>query len=184
MARALVARGTPFRGVIFAGLIEDGATAARCSSTTRASATPRPRSRCRASAAISRSSCSRSARAACAEYVRRRADPLQPARVRRRRALRRGLSRVAEDRRADRRGSIACPTACTPSTARPSVTATGGFVTGGGRVIHMVAGGATVEEARERAYAGAERVTSRASSIVRTSRRVRWRSFDHSRWRS
>jgi phosphoribosylamine--glycine ligase len=36
--------------------------------------------------------------------------------------------------------------------------ATGGFVTGGGRVIHIVAGGATVEEARERAYAGAERV--------------------------
>jgi phosphoribosylamine--glycine ligase len=31
-------------------------------------------------------------------------------------------------------------------------------VTGGGRVIHIVAGGATVEEARERAYAGAERV--------------------------
>lgn len=36
--------------------------------------------------------------------------------------------------------------------------ATGGFVTGGGRVIHIVAGGATVDEARERAYAGAERV--------------------------
>ena len=36
--------------------------------------------------------------------------------------------------------------------------ATGGFVTGGGRVIHIVAGGATVEEARERAYVGAERV--------------------------
>jgi len=35
---------------------------------------------------------------------------------------------------------------------------TGGFVTAGGRVIHIVAGGATVEEARERAYAGAERV--------------------------
>src|SRR5258705_7677732 len=35
---------------------------------------------------------------------------------------------------------------------------TGGFVTGGGRVIHIVAGGATVDEARERAYAGAERV--------------------------
>jgi phosphoribosylamine--glycine ligase len=36
--------------------------------------------------------------------------------------------------------------------------ADGGFVTAGGRVIHVVAGGATVEEARERAYAGAERV--------------------------
>jgi phosphoribosylamine--glycine ligase len=34
----------------------------------------------------------------------------------------------------------------------------GGFVTGGGRVVHIVAGGATVEEARERAYVGAERV--------------------------
>ncbi len=36
--------------------------------------------------------------------------------------------------------------------------ADGGFVTAGGRVIHIVAGGATVEEARERAYQGAERV--------------------------
>jgi phosphoribosylamine--glycine ligase len=36
--------------------------------------------------------------------------------------------------------------------------ADGGFVTAGGRVIHVVAGGSTVEEARERAYAGAERV--------------------------
>ena len=35
---------------------------------------------------------------------------------------------------------------------------TGGFVTAGGRVIHIVAAGATVDEARERAYAGAERV--------------------------
>ena len=35
---------------------------------------------------------------------------------------------------------------------------TGGFVTGGGRVIHIVAGGATIDEARQRAYAGAERV--------------------------
>ena len=34
----------------------------------------------------------------------------------------------------------------------------GGFVTAGGRVIHIVAGGATVDEARERAYQGAERV--------------------------
>lgn len=36
--------------------------------------------------------------------------------------------------------------------------ANGGFVTAGGRVIHIVAGGATVDEARERAYQGAERV--------------------------
>jgi phosphoribosylamine--glycine ligase len=36
--------------------------------------------------------------------------------------------------------------------------ADGGFLTAGGRVIHIVAGGATVDEARERAYAGAERV--------------------------
>ena len=35
----------------------------------------------------------------------------------------------------------------------------GGFATAGGRVIHVVAGGATVAEARERAYVGAERVT-------------------------
>jgi phosphoribosylamine--glycine ligase len=35
----------------------------------------------------------------------------------------------------------------------------GGFATAGGRVIHVVAGGATVAEARERAYMGAERVT-------------------------
>ncbi len=35
----------------------------------------------------------------------------------------------------------------------------GGFATAGGRVIHVVAGGATVAEARERAYQGAERVT-------------------------
>jgi phosphoribosylamine---glycine ligase len=34
----------------------------------------------------------------------------------------------------------------------------GGFVTAGGRVVHIVAGGATVDEARERAYIGAERV--------------------------
>ena len=34
----------------------------------------------------------------------------------------------------------------------------GGFVTAGGRVVHIVAGGATVDEARERAYEGAERV--------------------------
>ncbi len=35
----------------------------------------------------------------------------------------------------------------------------GGFATAGGRVVHVVAGGATVAEARERAYQGAERVT-------------------------
>jgi phosphoribosylamine---glycine ligase len=35
----------------------------------------------------------------------------------------------------------------------------GGFGTGGGRVLHIVASGATVAEARERAYEGAERVT-------------------------
>ncbi len=34
----------------------------------------------------------------------------------------------------------------------------GGFVTAGGRAVHIVAGGATVAEARERAYQGAERV--------------------------
>jgi phosphoribosylamine--glycine ligase len=34
----------------------------------------------------------------------------------------------------------------------------GGFVSAGGRVIHIVAGGATVAEARDRAYQGAERV--------------------------
>ncbi|TMC36715.1 MAG: hypothetical protein E6J24_01845 [Chloroflexi bacterium] len=34
----------------------------------------------------------------------------------------------------------------------------GGFVVGGGRVMHIVAGGATVDEARERAYIGAEAV--------------------------
>ena len=36
--------------------------------------------------------------------------------------------------------------------------ADGGFLTAGGRVLHIVAGGATVDEARERAYIGAERV--------------------------
>ena len=35
----------------------------------------------------------------------------------------------------------------------------GGFVTAGGRVVHIVAGGATVAEARERAYQGVERVS-------------------------
>jgi phosphoribosylamine-glycine ligase len=34
----------------------------------------------------------------------------------------------------------------------------GGFVTAGGRVIHIVASGATAAEARERAYLGVERV--------------------------
>ena len=38
-------------------------------------------------------------------------------------------------------------------------TPSGGFVTAGGRVLHIVAGGATIAEARERAYVGAERVT-------------------------
>ena len=37
-------------------------------------------------------------------------------------------------------------------------TPDGGFVVSGGRVLHIVAGGATVDEARERAYAGAEAV--------------------------
>jgi len=35
----------------------------------------------------------------------------------------------------------------------------GGFATAGGRVVHIVAGGATVAEARERAYEGAQRVS-------------------------
>jgi phosphoribosylamine--glycine ligase len=35
----------------------------------------------------------------------------------------------------------------------------GGVLVGGGRVIHMVASGDTIAEARDRAYAGAERVT-------------------------
>ncbi len=35
----------------------------------------------------------------------------------------------------------------------------GGFATAGGRVLHIVAGGASVAEARDRAYEGAERVT-------------------------
>ena len=37
-------------------------------------------------------------------------------------------------------------------------TAGGGFAAAGGRVVHIVAGGATVDEARERAYRGAETV--------------------------
>ena len=37
--------------------------------------------------------------------------------------------------------------------------ADGGFAVGGGRVMHIVASGATVAEARARAYEGAERVT-------------------------
>jgi len=37
--------------------------------------------------------------------------------------------------------------------------ATGDIVVGGGRVMHMVASGDSIAEARERAYAGAERVT-------------------------
>jgi phosphoribosylamine---glycine ligase len=37
--------------------------------------------------------------------------------------------------------------------------ADGGFAVGGGRVLHIVASGATVEEARGHAYEGAERVT-------------------------
>jgi phosphoribosylamine--glycine ligase len=35
----------------------------------------------------------------------------------------------------------------------------GGFVTTGGRVMHIVAGGASVAEARDLAYQGAERIT-------------------------
>jgi phosphoribosylamine--glycine ligase len=38
-------------------------------------------------------------------------------------------------------------------------TPTGGFITMGGRVMHIVASGANVAEARDRAYQGAERVT-------------------------
>lgn len=38
-------------------------------------------------------------------------------------------------------------------------TPSGGFITMGGRVMHIVAGGANVAEARDRAYQGAERVT-------------------------
>jgi phosphoribosylamine--glycine ligase len=38
-------------------------------------------------------------------------------------------------------------------------TADGGFAVAGGRVLHIVASGATVAEAREHAYEGAERVT-------------------------
>ena len=37
-------------------------------------------------------------------------------------------------------------------------TAGGGFAAAGGRVVHIVAGGATIDEARERAYRGAETV--------------------------
>ncbi len=38
-------------------------------------------------------------------------------------------------------------------------TPAGGFITTGGRVMHIVAGGSSVAEARDRAYQGAERVT-------------------------
>ena len=38
-------------------------------------------------------------------------------------------------------------------------TPSGGFVTTGGRVMHIVASGSSVAEARDRAYQGAERVT-------------------------
>jgi len=38
-------------------------------------------------------------------------------------------------------------------------TPTGGFITTGGRVMHIVAGGSNIAEARDRAYQGAERVT-------------------------
>jgi phosphoribosylamine--glycine ligase len=38
-------------------------------------------------------------------------------------------------------------------------TPSGGFITTGGRVMHVVAGGSNVAEARDRAYQGAERVT-------------------------
>jgi phosphoribosylamine--glycine ligase len=40
-----------------------------------------------------------------------------------------------------------------------AATPAGGFITTGGRVIHIVAGGSSVAEARDRAYVGAERVT-------------------------
>jgi phosphoribosylamine--glycine ligase len=40
-----------------------------------------------------------------------------------------------------------------------AATPSGGFITTGGRVMHIVAGGSNVAEARDRAYLGAERVT-------------------------
>ena len=42
--------------------------------------------------------------------------------------------------------------------AGTKVAPSGAFLVGGGRVVHIVAGGATVDEARERAYIGAEAV--------------------------
>jgi phosphoribosylamine---glycine ligase len=156
VARALVARGTPFRGVIFAGVMKtrDGFRVleynARFGDPEAEVTLPRvggdfarlmlALGEGRLAEYVRESPLRTSQRAfvdvvLCSEgypFAPRNGVPIS------------GLDRLPEGVYAFHGATKAAPG--------------GGFVTAGGRVVHIVAGGATVDEARERAYIGAEAV--------------------------
>lgn len=156
IARALVARGTPFRGVIFAGVMKTDhgfkvlEYNARFGDPEAEVTLPRIGGDfARLMQALGEGQ--------LAEYV--RAHPVRTS------------QRAYVDVVLCAEGYPGVPKSGAPITGldqlpegvyafhagtRPG--ADGGFVTAGGRVVHIVAGGATVDEARERAYEGAERV--------------------------
>ena len=156
IARALVARGTPFRGVIFAGLIRTGhgfkvlEYNARFGDPEAEVTLPRVGGDfAKLMFALGQGT--------LAEHVRE-----HPLRTSQRAFVdvvlcAEGYPGVPKTG-APISGLDRLPEGVYAFHAATRLSADGAFVTAGGRVVHIVGGGATVEEARERAYVGAERV--------------------------
>jgi phosphoribosylamine--glycine ligase len=156
IARALVARGTPFRGVIFAGLMRTSAGFRVLEYNARFGDPEAEVTLPRIGGDFAQLMIALG-EGRLAEYV--RAHPMRFSQrsyvdvvlcaegypgVPRTGDRISGLDRLPEGVYAFHGATRALPE--------------GGFASAGGRVIHVVAGGATVSEARERAYEGAERV--------------------------
>ena len=135
-------RGTPFAGLLYIGLAMTAA-ARGSSSSTRASAIPRPRS-CWP--------CSRRRSAGCCTPRRPATSAGQPPlrwRDRRRRDRGAGRRRLP-GRAAHRRRASPAPTSPASSTRAPGAATTARSSPSGGRVLSVTATGATLAEARER----------------------------------
>ena len=157
IARALVARGTPFRGVIFAGLIRTTSGFKVLEYNARFGDPEAEVTLPRIGGDFAKLMVALG-EGRLKEYV--AANPL--------RFSQRAFVDVVlcaegypgSPRVGDRiEGLDALPDGVYGFHGATASTPSGGFITTGGRVMHIVAGGSNVADARDRAYQGAERVT-------------------------